>query len=150
MNKHYLAALCAAAIAWLAADGVEAEESEVNAVIEHEKDSLTGNWDDDLKAMYQACCRCIVEDDDQPEEEEEEEATPLEVVQKEKTRVEDKIDEIVATLKIGYNFIPGIGAGWCRNEEDLEKMRDFVRGALTAKAMMSPSPCDCCDCGYEE
>lgn len=54
-----------------------------------------------------------------------------------KETIEAKIEKTVSSLKIGFNFIPGIGAGWCSNEADLEKMRDFVRGAMSSIASQS-------------
>lgn len=46
------------------------------------------------------------------------------------------IDEIVNNLKIGFNFVPGIGVGYCRNEEDLNRMRDFVRGGMAVQELV--------------
>lgn len=129
MNKHYIQALVLAAVAALAAKEIEASEDDVKAFVD--EDILTGNFDDDLRCLVTACEAQSWDDDDEPEEDD----SPLACVTQQKEAVEQDIDKVVSSLKIGYNFIPGIGAGWCRNEEDLEKMRDFVRGALTVRAM---------------
>ncbi len=129
MNKHYIQALVLAAVAALAANEIEATEEDVRSIID--EDVLTGNFDDDLRCLVTACEAQSWDDD----ENDEESGGPLACVAQKKESVEQDIDAVVSSLKIGYNFIPGIGAGWCRNEEDLEKMRDFVRGALTVQAM---------------
>lgn len=49
--------------------------------------------------------------------------------------VED-IETIVNNLKVGANFIPGFGVGYCRDEEDLAKMKEFIRGSLSIWNMM--------------
>jgi len=141
MNEHYKKALVAAAIAALAASEIEATEEEVITILDNDVDA-TGTFEEDLEDLIEACeLRAEEEEDDEFDYENEvdsepQEQCPLERMANCKDHVEKNIDEIVGSLKIGYNFIPGIGAGWCRNEEDLEKMRDFVRGALTAATMM--------------
>lgn len=134
MNKHYMQALILAAIAALAAKEIEASEDEVKDVLENDVNA-TGIFEDDLAALV-AQCEDISWDD-----EDDDDAVcdgPLSGVVACKENVEENIDKIINGLKIGYNFIPGIGAGWCRNEDDLEKMKDFVRGALTVQAMSCP------------
>lgn len=138
MNEHYKNALVAAELQRLRKEGVSATEEDIRNTFNYL--NFTGNWDEDIEILHGECLD-LVEDDG-----EEDCHGPLENVAACKKNVEDHIDEVVATLKVGYNFIPGIGAGWCRNEEDLEKMRDFVRGALTVQAMQGGScGCPCCD-----
>lgn len=136
MNKHYIQALVLAAVAALATKEIEATEDDVKAFVD--EDILTGNFDDDL--------RCLVTDcEAQSWDDEDDDAVcdgPLSGVVTCKENVEENIDKVINSLKVGYNFIPGIGAGWCRNEDDLEKMKDFVRGALTVQAMS----CPCTEC----
>lgn len=136
MNKHYIQALVLAAVAALAAKEIEATEDDVKAFVD--EDILTGNFDDDLQCLVTDCEAQSWDDEDDDEES----GGPLACVAQKKEAVEQDIDAVVSSLKVGYNFIPGIGAGWCRNEEDLEKMRDFVRGALTVQAM----GCPCTEC----
>lgn len=137
MNKHYINALVLAAVAALADKQIEASEDDVKTFIDD--DNLTGNFDDDLRCLVTACEAQSWDDEEEPEDN-----SPLACMTQQKEAVEQDIDKVVSSLKIGYNFIPGIGAGWCRNEEDLEKMRDFVRGALTVQAMGGAS-FPCCD-----
>ena len=130
MNEHYKKALILAAVTALAAQDIQATEDEVKEVLN--EDNLTGNFQDDLDILISQCEDISWED---PEDEDDACGGPLSCVVQQKENVEENIDKIVDSLKIGYNFIPGIGAGWCRNEDDLEKMKDFVRGALTVTAM---------------
>lgn len=132
MNKHYIHALVLAAVAALAAKEIEATEDDVKAFVD--EDILTGNFEDDLRCLVTECEAQSWDDEDEPEEDD----SPLACVAQRKENVEENIDKVINGLKIGYNFIPGIGAGWCRNEDDLEKMKDFVRGALTVQAMSCP------------
>lgn len=85
--------------------------------------NLTGNFDEDLEEMKAIWAENTAMD------EEEEEGTEEDPTQ--------NIDEICASLKIGFNFVPGIGVGYCSNEEDLEAMRNFVRGGMAVHELMS-------------
>lgn len=83
---------------------------------------LTGNFEEDLeylKEVWEKEGPCDV-----MSEPEEEENDPTQ-----------DIDEIVNNLKVGFNFVPGIGVGYCSNQEDLEAMKNFVRGGMTVRAM---------------
>lgn len=42
------------------------------------------------------------------------------------------IETIVNNLHVGYNEVPGVGAGYCNDEKDLQNMKMFVAGALAA------------------
>lgn len=59
-----------------------------------------------------------------------------EAQEEEKKSQEEVIQEAVDNLHTGFNFIPGIGFGYCKDEEDLAKMREFVRGGMTVVQMM--------------
>ena len=135
MNKHYKKALVEATIQKLRDADIQATEAEVSEVAD--TIDITGNWDADTDTLLHKCISLADEAqaDDKYAEDEEPCDGPLGCIAEEKKAVEARIDEIVGSLKVGYNFIPGIGAGWCSSEEDLEKMRDFVRGALVAQAM---------------
>ena len=130
MNEHYSNAVAETVYENLRRQGFDADLDEVKATMI--ANGLTGNFNDDVDQIYDLCIddEAIVDEDDEDEDENENDAQS----------VTDRIEKTVAALKIGYNFVPGIGAGWCRNEEDLEKMRDFVRGALTSAAMNGSMP----------
>lgn len=80
---------------------------------------LTGNFDEDVEILKTIWI----------------EEGPCDVVEEEVSPA-DEIEEIVGTLKVGFNFVPGIGMGYCSNEEDLAKMKDFVRGGLAAQKIV--------------
>lgn len=46
--------------------------------------------------------------------------------------VED-MKEILDNLHAGFNMVPGLGAGYAADEEDLKALRVFVAGALAVK-----------------
>ena len=152
-NSIYLAAVVAAVLAELTKQEIHATNDDVKKVLDNGPEA-TGNWDDDVQALLVACLANVVDDELEPDGDAEEpaETSPLTTVVERKATVENDIDTIIGSLKVGYNFIPGIGAGWCRNEEDLEKMKDFVRGALTVQAMSGGMPCSHCGCDsvYDE
>lgn len=130
MNKHYKKALIEATIQKLRDADIQATEAEISEVAD--TIDITGNWDADTDTLLHECISLA---EDAEDENEESLFGPLDCVAEEKKAVEARIDEVVGSLKIGYNFIPGIGAGWCSSEEDLGNLRDFVRGALVAQAM---------------
>ena len=81
---------------------------------------LNGNFDEDLEHLKEVW---------------EEEGPGLE----EKDKPEDEtqnIEDVVNNIKIGFNFIPGIGVGFCSNEKDLEAMKNFVRGGMAIQKMI--------------
>lgn len=92
----------------------------VEDVIENEV--LTGNWTEDKAKIALELSR---------KEEEKEEVNVTEG-----NVPEMNIEEIVDSLHVGFNFVPGVGAGYCSDELDLMKMKEFVRGALVAMEMM--------------
>ena len=80
----------------------------------HEEE-LTGNFDEDLEYLREVW-------EEEPVLEETDET--------------QNIEDIVNNLKIGFNFIPGIGVGFCSNEKDLEAMKNFVRGGMAVQKMI--------------
>ena len=81
-------------------------------------EELTGNFDEDLEHLKEVW----EEEGPQPVVEEEDET--------------QNIEDVVNNLKIGFNFIPGIGVGFCSNEKDLEAMKNFVRGGMAVQKMI--------------
>lgn len=79
-------------------------------------EELNGNFDEDLEYLKELW------EKEGPVLEEEDET--------------QKIEDVVNNIKIGFNFIPGIGVGFCSNEKDLEAMKNFVRGGMTVQKMI--------------
>ena len=81
---------------------------------------LNGNFDEDLEHLKEVWEEegPVLEEKDKPEDE------------------TQNIEDIVNNLKIGFNFIPGIGVGFCSNEKDLEAMKNFVRGGMAVQKMI--------------
>ena len=84
------------------------------------EEDLNGNFDEDLeylKEVWEKGGRGL-EETDEPEDE------------------TQNIEDVVNNIKIGFNFIPGIGVGFCSNEKDLEAMKNFVRGGMAVQKMI--------------
>ena len=79
-------------------------------------EELNGNFDEDLEYLKELW------EKEGPVLEEEDET--------------QNIEDIVNNIKIGFNFIPGIGVGCCSNEKDLEAMKNFVRGGMAVQKMI--------------
>lgn len=81
---------------------------------------LNGNFDEDLEYLKELWEKegPVLEETDEPEDE------------------TQNIEDIVNNIKIGFNFIPGIGIGFCSNEKDLEAMKNFVRGGMAVQKMI--------------
>ena len=81
---------------------------------------LNGNFDEDLEHLKEVWEEegPVLEEKDKPEDE------------------TQNIDDVVNNIKIGFNFIPGIGVGFCSNEKDLEAMKNFVRGGMAVQKMI--------------
>ena len=81
---------------------------------------LNGNFDEDLEYLKEVWEKegPVLEETDEPEDE------------------TQNIEDVVDNLKIGFNFIPGIGVGFCSNEKDLEAMKNFVRGGIAVQKMI--------------
>lgn len=97
----------------------EDDRAEIKGLIydEGHEEELSGNFEEDLEYL-----KGIWElEGPQPVVEEE---TP-----------EETIEEVVENLHIGFNYVPGIGVGYCRDEEDLARMKDFVRGGLAVQEL---------------
>lgn len=83
-------------------------------------EELNGNFDEDLEYLKELWEKegPVLEEKDEPEDE------------------TQNIEDVVNNIKIGFNFIPGIGVGFCSNEKDLEAMKNFVRGGMTVQKMI--------------
>lgn len=83
-------------------------------------EELNGNFDEDLEYLKELWEKegPVLEETDEPEDE------------------TQNIEDVVNNIKIGFNFIPGIGVGFCSNEKDLEAMKNFVRGGMTVQKMI--------------
>ena len=83
-------------------------------------EELNGNFDEDLEYLKELWEKegPVLEETDEPEDE------------------TQNIEDIVNNIKIGFNFIPGIGVGFCSNEKDLEAMKNFVRGGMAIQKMI--------------
>ena len=83
-------------------------------------EDLNGNFDEDLEYLKELWEKegPVLEETDEPEDE------------------TQNIEDIVNNIKIGFNFIPGIGVGFCSNEKDLEAMKNFVRGGMAVQKMI--------------
>lgn len=79
-------------------------------------EELNGNFDEDLEYLKELW------EKEGPVLEEEDET--------------QSIEDVVNNIKIGFNFIPGIGVGFCSNEKDLEAMKNFVRGGMAIQKMI--------------
>ena len=81
---------------------------------------LNGNFDEDLEYLKEVWEKegPVLEETDEPEDE------------------TQNIEDVVNNIKIGFNFIPGIGVGFCSNEKDLEAMKNFVRGGMAVQKMI--------------
>ena len=79
-------------------------------------EELNGNFDEDLEYLKELW------EKEGPVLEEEDET--------------QNIEDIINNIKIGFNFIPGIGVGFCSNEKDLEAMKNFVRGGMAVQKMI--------------
>ena len=81
---------------------------------------LNGNFDEDLEHLKEVWEEegPVLEEKDKPEDE------------------TQNIENVVNNIKIGFNFIPGIGVGFCSNEKDLEAMKNFVRGGMAIQKMI--------------
>lgn len=115
MNRHYKKALVEAALQQLQEEDINATAQEVETVLDGV--AVTGGWNDDLHRLIEAC-RELAEEDEEGQED-----------------AKERINRIVDSLKVGHNDIPGIGVGWCSSEDDLAKMREYVRGALTMQLL---------------
>lgn len=83
-------------------------------------EELNGNFDEDLEYLKELWEKegPVLEETDEPEDE------------------TQNIEDVVNNIKIGFNFIPGIGVGFCSNEKDLEAMKNFVRGGIAVQKMI--------------
>lgn len=40
---------------------------------------------------------------------------------------EEKFEEALSKLQVGFNFVPGLGVGYAKDEDDLEAMKAWLR-----------------------
>lgn len=57
---------------------------------------------------------------------------------------ENNLESLLEQLHVGYNFVPGLGFGYVRDEEDLEHLKRFIRGQVAMGQILSEL------CGGEE
>ena len=98
----------------------EDDRAEIKDLIHEVEDELSGNFDEDLEYLKEVW---------------EEGGPQLEVDEEDTETPEENIEEVVGNLHIGFNYVPGIGVGYCRNEEDLARMKDFVRGGMAVQEL---------------
>lgn len=122
MNKHYKEALIEATVEHLQENcGEENIDRELlNNIVDTWEEDNESTFDEDIDSLTQ---EYLEQCDDEP-------AAP------EKTP-EETIEEAIEKLHVGFNFVPGIGVGYCKDEEDLTKMKEFIRGGMSVAAMMS-------------
>jgi hypothetical protein len=131
MNKHYQKAIVAEALNQLHENGHEdvtfgevwdlCKREYASSEAAGDADDNWGNFEDDVEFLVDTW-------------EEENVILPEE---KEDKSQEEALEEELAKLHVGFNFVPGIGFGYCRDEEDLDRMKDFVRGGMAISQMMS-------------
>ena len=99
----------------------EDDRDDIKGLIYEEghEEELTGNFEQDLEYLKHVWAV----EGPQPVEEDE----PVDETQ--------NIEDVVDSLKVGFNYVPGIGVGYCSDEKDLEAMKNFVRGGMTVRAM---------------
>lgn len=89
---------------------------------EGHEEELTGNFEQDLEYLKHVWAvegpQPVVEEEDEPVDE------------------TQSIEDVVDSLKIGFNYVPGIGVGYCSDEKDLEAMKNFVRGGMTVQKLI--------------
>ena len=61
------------------------------------------------------------------------EGNDLEDDQEDDDLTEESMQDILDNLHVGYNVVPGLGAGYASDEEDLKNLKVFVAGALAVK-----------------
>lgn len=109
MNKNYIKSLINEMFDRNILNSEDDRAEMKNIISEVEKD-LTGNFDEDLEYLK-------------------------ELWEEEEVADEENIEEVVENLHIGFNYVPGIGVGYCSDEEDLARMKDFVRGGMAVREL---------------
>ena len=99
----------------------EDDRDDIKGLIYEEghEEELTGNFEEDLEYLKEVWA----------------EEGPQPVVEEEENDPTQDIDRIVNNLKVGFNYVPGIGVGYCSNQEELEAMKNFVRGGIAIRHM---------------
>ena len=92
----------------------------VSRLIEDEDDALA-SLDEIVAAFIQDRFGHLLTPDEEEMDDDDDDEQP-----------EMDIETIVNSLHVGYNEVPGVGAGYCNDEKDLQNMKMFVAGALAA------------------
>lgn len=137
MNKHYQKAIVAEALNRLREHREDLTFNEIWDLCKREYDSSVAageaeEWMQDFEGDVQFLVAAWEEENLFEEEEEE---APEGVLEEGKTP-EQELEEVLSKLHVGFNFVPGIGMGYCRDEEDLSRMKDFIRGGMAISQMM--------------
>ena len=131
MNKHYRKALLEATIENLKSEysfeDVNRETLEQLLDKDYDLSERIGenHWGEDFEEDIECLTEMYFEEAGKETSQEEDEKS-----------LEEEMEEKLQELHIGFNFIPGIGFGYCKDEEDLAKMREFVRGGMVVSEMM--------------
>lgn len=127
MNKNYIKGLINEMFDQNILNSEDDRQKMKEMIAEFEEDFLTGDFDEDLESLTRIWENEVeAEETDEPVVEEEDE--PVDETQ--------DIEDIVDSLKVGFNYVPGIGVGYCSNKEDLEAMKNFVRGGIAIRNMI--------------
>lgn len=100
----------------------EADEETLKSYLEdHTVDGLV-DMVNDIPGATDNYLSCI-ESEEQEEDQVDENGAPS----------AESMKEILDNLHVGFNMVPGLGAGYASDEEDLKALRVFVAGALAVK-----------------
>ena len=119
MNKHYKKALIEATVENLENHGIEnpSRETLTTIVEDPEKwDEVSGDdysFEGDIECLTDLYLR---------------ETTPS---------PEEQVEEILNKLHVGMNFVPGIGFGYCKDEDDLESMKEWLKDRILAAILLA-------------
>lgn len=131
MNKHYREALLKATIENLKSEysfeDVNRETLEQLLDKDYDLSERIGenHWGEDFEGDVECLAEMYFCEADKEVSPEEDEKSP-----------EEEMEEKLQELHTGFNFIPGIGFGYCKDEEDLAKMREFIRGAMAVSMII--------------
>lgn len=120
MNKNYIKALINEMFDQNILNS-EDDRDDIKGLIYEEghEEELTGNFEEDLEYLKEVWAT----------------EGPQPVVEEEEKSPAEEIEEIVNKLEVGFNLVPGIGVGYCSDEVDLARLKNFVRGALAIQKM---------------
>lgn len=107
----------------------EDDRADIKGLIydEGHEEELTGNFEEDLEYLKHVWAvegpQPVVEEENDPGVEPQNDET-------------QSIEDVVDSLKVGFNYVPGIGVGFCSDEKDLEAMKNFVRGGMAVQKLV--------------